>query len=261
MNRLICLVLGVHLTLWAADVNDELLAAARKGDIAAVKALCDKGATLESKTPYGQTPLYLAAMNGHEDVVRLLLERGANTEVKDTFYKAPMLSFVLQRKHYGVAKMLIAKSSGSPDAMLPEVARTENTELVEAVLAKGKVGQSVLDTTYETVLDQKQAGIAELLKKAGAHEPTPPAAVDPKILESYAGVYKSDQIPPEFKIYVKDGKLLVLATGMPEFAPKPTSPTSFVIVQYQLKIDFDSASSFTLRQGGQEFKFKKAAPQ
>src|SRR5437016_6095101 len=158
MNRLLCLVLMAQFTLWAADINDELLAAARKGDVAAVQALCDKGATVDAKTPYGQTPLYLAAMNGHEEVVRLLLEKGASADVKDTFYKASMLDFVLQRKHYGVAKMLIAKSSDSPDAMLPEVAGTQNTELVEAVLAKGKLSQSALDTAYETALDQKRSG-------------------------------------------------------------------------------------------------------
>jgi hypothetical protein len=181
--------------------------------------------------------------------------------VKDTFYKAPMLSFVLQRKHYGVAKMLIAKGSGSPDAMLPEVASTGNTELVEAVLAKGNLSQPVLDTTYEAVLGQKQAGVVELLKKAGAHEPAPPVTVDPRILNSYLGSYRSEQIPLEIKVFVKDGKLSIQPAGQPEFVPKPTSPTSFEFTRYQLRIEFDSAETFTLKQGGQEFKYKKAASQ
>ena len=34
MIRLVCLLLAIQLTLCAADVNDELLAAARKGDLA-----------------------------------------------------------------------------------------------------------------------------------------------------------------------------------------------------------------------------------
>ncbi len=62
MNRLVCLVLGVQLALFAGDNEEALLAAARKGDLDSVKALCQKGASLETKTPYGQTPLYLAAI-------------------------------------------------------------------------------------------------------------------------------------------------------------------------------------------------------
>src|SRR5882762_5705519 len=83
-----------------ADANADLLSAARNGDLAAVKTAMEGGATVETKTPYGQTPLYLAAMNGHEEVVRLLLDKGASADVQDTFYKASMLGFVLDRKHW-----------------------------------------------------------------------------------------------------------------------------------------------------------------
>src|SRR5215813_14206748 len=91
MRFLVPLLFATAPVLFAADANDDLLSAARAGDLAAVKASLDKGATLEAKTPYGQTPLYLAAMQGHEEVVRFLLDKGATTEVKDTFYKASML--------------------------------------------------------------------------------------------------------------------------------------------------------------------------
>ena len=110
-------------------------------------------------------------MNGHEEVVQFLLEKGANTEVRDTFYKLPMLGFVLMRKHYGVAKKLIAKGTGAGDDNLVAVAESGNADLVQAVLDKGKPSQSALDKTYEMALDGKQAEIAELLKKAGARPP------------------------------------------------------------------------------------------
>ena len=100
-------------------VDETAFAASRAGDLAAVKAAVQNGAALETKTPYGQTPLYLAAMNGHEEVVRFLLEKGASTDVKDTFYKAPMLGFVLQRKHWGVARLLVSQSS-NPDQNLAD---------------------------------------------------------------------------------------------------------------------------------------------
>src|SRR5689334_24326884 len=111
MRSIVFLAFASTLALFAADANEDLLAASRAGDLPAVKAAVERGAAVETKTPYGQTPLYLAAMNGHEEVVRFLLDKGATTDVSDTFYKAPMLGFVLQRKHWGVAKLLIAKST------------------------------------------------------------------------------------------------------------------------------------------------------
>jgi hypothetical protein len=247
--------------LMAADVNEELLAAARAGDVASMKVLLEKGAPIEGTTAYGQTPLYLAAMNGHEPAVRLLLEKGAKTEVRDTFYKAPMLIFVLQRKHFGVAKALIEKGSGNTDDMLPAVAGTGQAELVQTVLDKGKPSQGALDKTYELALDQKRLEVAELLKKAGAQPPAPPFEVDAQVLASYAGTYKSDQLPLEIKVFVKEGKLGMQATGQPEFVPKAKSATVFEFAPARLVVEFDSPESFTLKQGGNNYKFKKAATQ
>ena len=258
MRSIALLALATTVGLFAADSNEDLLAASRAGDLSAVKAAVQNGATLETKTPYGQTPLYLAAMNGHEEVVRFLLDKGAKVDVSDTFYKAPMLAFVLQRKHYGIAKMLIPKAAATPDQTLAAVAGTGKADLVQAVLEAGKPSQASLDKTYESALERKQADVAELLKKAGAREPAPPVNVDVKVLDSYAGAYNSDQIPLAIKVFVKEGKLYVQAAGQPEFAPKPVSATQFEFAPAQLAVEFDSAESFTLKQGGQVFKFKKA---
>jgi hypothetical protein len=260
MQRRVWLLFATAIALSAA-INDDLLEAARKGDLTSVKELIGKGAAIETKTPYGQTPLYLAAMSGHADVVALLLDKGASTDVRDTFYKAPMLGFVLQRKHYGVAKMLIAKGPGSPDENLFAVAETGNVELVQAVLDKGKPSQSALDKSYEIALERKQSEIAELLKKVGAQPPPPPVQLDANVLESYAGSYKSEQFPLDIKVFAKDGKLFMQAAGQPEFAPKAKSSTVFEFAPARLEVEFDSASSFTLKQNGMNFKYKKVVTQ
>ena len=49
----------------AADGPDELWAAARKGDAAAVRRLLDAGVDANAKTPYGATALSFAAEKGH----------------------------------------------------------------------------------------------------------------------------------------------------------------------------------------------------
>jgi hypothetical protein len=262
MHRLACVLLAAA-SLYAGDVNDDLLAAARNGDLNTVKTLIDKGAPVEAKTPYGQTPLYLAAMSGHEAVVEFLLDKGAKTDIHDTFYKASMLDFVLERKHYAVAKLLIAKGSGNIDDELKTVADSGQPDLVRAVIEKGKPSQAALDSSYEQALvaDEKKPEVLEELKKAGAHEPPPPVAIDAKVLESYVGNYKTDQLPFDVKVFLKDGKLNFQATGQDAFAPKPKSPTAFAYPQYGLEIEFDSAAGFTLKQGGQTFKFKKALAQ
>jgi ankyrin repeat protein len=44
--------------------------------------LLDNGADVNAKLNFGQTPLFIAAVAGHESVVRILLERGANVCLK-----------------------------------------------------------------------------------------------------------------------------------------------------------------------------------
>jgi hypothetical protein len=257
MRLIALLTFASALAVFAKDANEDLLSASRLGDLAAVKTSIEGGAALETRTQYGQTPLYLAAMNGHEEVVRFLLDKGATTDVRDTFYKAPMLGFVIQRKHWGVAKLLAGKSA-NPDQTLGDVAGTGRAELVQAVLMNGKPSQSALDKAFENALEGKNAEVADLLKKAGAHDPAPPVTVDAAVLASYGGNYKSEQIPIEIKVFVKEGRLYGQAAGQPEFATKTLSATRFAFAPAQLEIEFDSADSFTLKQGGQNFKFKKA---
>ena len=67
------------------DANrDKLLTAVKQGDVAAVKALLDSGANVETRNDSGRTLLMLAALKAPPDVVKLLLERGAQVNVQDT---------------------------------------------------------------------------------------------------------------------------------------------------------------------------------
>ena len=194
MHRLACVLLAAAWRCYAGDVNDDLLAAARKGDLDTVKALIDKGAPVEAKTPYGQTPLYLAAMSGHEAVVRFLLDKGAKTDVTDTFYKASMLDFVLERKHYAVAKMMIAKGIGNADDATERRRGFRATPTwCKPCSRRASPARRRSITAMKQPSRQTRSDVAELLKKAGAHEPPPPVAVDAKVLESYVGTYKTDQ--------------------------------------------------------------------
>jgi len=150
---------------FAAVEDDNLLAAARSGDLAGATSALQKGAAVEAKTQYGQTPLFLASSAGHQAVVKLLLEKGANPDVQDTFYKMNVMAFSLSRKHFEVVKLLIAASKTPVDILLPNIAASGNFEMVQAVLAKGTPTQSALDAALKAAA--KFPDVVQLLNKAG----------------------------------------------------------------------------------------------
>ena len=79
------------------------------------------------------------------------------------------------------------------------------------------------------------------------------------MLASYAGTYRSDQIPVEVKASVKEGKLIIQPVGQGELAMKALSATNFVHPPSQLAVEFDGPDNFTLKTPGGSFKFKKGA--
>lgn len=89
MEATMKLKLSLLLTLFAANSycnevwNAKLLKASEEGAIKLAIHALDNGANIDTKDLYGQTPLMLAANNGHTIMVNLLLENGADINAKD----------------------------------------------------------------------------------------------------------------------------------------------------------------------------------
>ena len=194
------------------ELNDQLYEAVRKGDVAAVTAALDRGADVNAKFRYGATALFKAAERGHVDVVKVLLDRGADVKVKDTFYGATATSWALDHSHVDVVKLLLDKDASGVDEVLSSGVRSGNEALVKVALDKGGAKPQTLTAALAAAsADPKNAGIVELLKKAGA---VPPPEIDAATLQSYAGKYKGDP-GPEFSITVKEGKLVLTTPQAP----------------------------------------------
>ena len=58
--------------------------AAQNGNLALVKYLHHKGANINDKNKYGQTPILLAALNGYRSVVKFLYQKGAGFQFAKT---------------------------------------------------------------------------------------------------------------------------------------------------------------------------------
>ncbi len=66
-----------------AEASDRLLAAAEKGEPAAVREALDDGADIEVRDDRGRTPLLLAATGDHDVAARILVEAGADPDAQD----------------------------------------------------------------------------------------------------------------------------------------------------------------------------------
>ena len=59
-----------------------------------IKNLVGNGANVHVKSPRGITPLYAAAINGHNDIVEFLLSQGADIDVKLNDGETPLMAAV-----------------------------------------------------------------------------------------------------------------------------------------------------------------------
>ncbi|KAF2141297.1 uncharacterized protein K452DRAFT_229032, partial [Aplosporella prunicola CBS 121167] len=63
---------------------------AESGRVDAVRTLLNRGASLQSKDEFGETPLHYAAENGEYKIVELLVRAGADITTKDDEGRIPV---------------------------------------------------------------------------------------------------------------------------------------------------------------------------
>jgi ankyrin repeat protein len=104
-----------------------LLHAVREGNVAAVDALLDGGANIETASE-GTTPLLMASINGHFDLAMHLLERGANANVHNSAGTTPL---------YAAIDRVWAPKTRHPQLRDHELQKTTHIQLLEALLQRG----------------------------------------------------------------------------------------------------------------------------
>jgi ankyrin repeat protein len=77
------LVLVIPLLAYGQDAASELVEAAKKGDVDALRSMINKGGNVNVKNASGRTALMEAAYWGRVDAAKLFLEKGADANAKD----------------------------------------------------------------------------------------------------------------------------------------------------------------------------------
>ena len=68
-----------------------LVAAAARGDVAAVRSLLDDGADVDERRDDGRTAVTAAALGDHVEVARVLIAAGADVDLQDSDRNNPLL--------------------------------------------------------------------------------------------------------------------------------------------------------------------------
>ena len=258
---LLLLLSTVNVT-FAQDLKEEMFAAVRKGDAAAVKTLLDKGVDVNTKFRYDATALSYASDKGHLGVVKLLLERKADVNVKDKFYGATPLIWAAQKGHAEIVRALLERGAEGKEDALMMGASAGQLPLVKVVLdQKGELKPETLSNAYAAAERGKHTGVVELLKTAGA-VPPPKAdfQVDEETLKSYTGVYKPET-GGDLTVSLKDGKLMVGAGGqsftLGAFDKTHFRPLEFDGVAITFNVENGKVAGFDFKQGTTTRVFKK----
>ncbi len=251
---------GVAANAQSANLNDELLSAARKSDAAAVKSLLARGADVNAKSPYGATPLFFACDRGSAEVVKILLDAGADPNIRDTFYKATPSIWAVQRDHAEVVKLLVEKAPQTKESTVAMAVMQGQKKTVQTLLAMGDFKPESL-TLWLTMAEKNGAtDIVEALKKAGAKpKPKSEFKLDPELLPRYEGTFRYEQF--EYSIKLKDGKLVGTFNGY-DSALDPIAEHTFEMQgqpnTVTFKLEGDKVINLIIKYPTGEMTMKKA---
>lgn len=252
-------------SLHASGLNEELLAAARKGELQEVKRLLAGGADIEAQTRYATTPLYFAARNGHAAVVEHLLAKGANPNVTDTFYKAHILVAALEKGGVAVMKALLDAGAKAPPNLLMMAAMRAEPDVVRFLIEATKPTPESLGNILQIAVQNKREDNARVLREAGAASPDlKPVALPAETLSRLAGSYASGQAGV-WEFAVKDGKLTGGPAGQSLVIEALDERTFFLAAAPATRLVFtlenNRATGFTLTSMGRDVSFKRTESQ
>jgi hypothetical protein len=245
IGRLLLMGLGLAGGLLADERGDQLLAATRKGDLAAVKALLDQGADVNAKSAYGSTALFFAADRGNLEIAQLLLERGANPNVEDTFYSASALTWAMDKldkakdadkERRQALLMLLVEKGAAPGPLAAAAIQRNKMEMLQVALDKGQWTPEALSEMLAVAEMAKRAPMVEALKAKGAKPyDYQPAAEE---LQAYVGKFVDDGGGITVVFGVKEGKLTVTQQGF-TMTLVPVKKDFFKAVQAGLDLRFE----------------------
>ena len=168
--------------VFAKNLDQQLIAVAKRGDAAQVENLLERGAAVNAREHNGQltlmnyTALMWAAYKGHGNVVKVLLAHGADISVRDSEKRTPLM-MAASAGHLDIVRMLadagadIHARSNYSDTALFMAASGGHRAVLAWLIEKGAAVDEVNDTGETALMAAALRGhtrVVEILVKSGA---------------------------------------------------------------------------------------------
>ncbi len=168
---LVLVFVGVLPTQLLAGPQEDLWAAAERGNTVAAGLALKKGAKVNARDAEGWTALMFASAMGHDDLVRELLKRGADPNLGTYDRKSPLYAAVSSGSTLSVVALL--ESGASPGSKSPE-----GQPLEQFALARGRRDIAAVLAKWRPVASAPSPG-ASSPANAGSAAPVLVAAASP----------------------------------------------------------------------------------
>ncbi|HJO05018.1 MAG TPA: PQQ-binding-like beta-propeller repeat protein [Acidobacteriota bacterium] len=211
----------------APDLDQQLVAAAAADDLAEVEALLGRGADVNADNGFGVTALYSAADWGRYELVRLLLESGANPDSNPTsrgrspWGKTPLqlaagsnTDVAAPEARAAIVRLLIEHGGGTEGAALRELVWAGYLDAVRTIVGRGGTNPSYLNAALGAAQGSEHTELAAFLVAAGAEEPTAADRFNTaERLELLEGVYQApNSATATLRRGLEDGELILERT-------------------------------------------------
>ncbi|HQP04983.1 MAG TPA: ankyrin repeat domain-containing protein, partial [Bacteroidales bacterium] len=152
--------------------------ASKEGSFEIAQLLIEKGANVNARNEYGETPLHFASKEGSFEIAQLLIERGANVNAKAKYSHTPL--HYASEGYLDIAKLLIEKGADvnakiSDDLRyyagytpLHFASKEGSFEIAQLLIEKG-ADVNAKNEFGETPLHLASTDMAELLIEKGAN--------------------------------------------------------------------------------------------
>jgi hypothetical protein len=253
-------IIFLLIACFGVRASDALFDAARKGDLAAVRAALDSGVTVDATWRYDQTALFIAAGRGHTDIVRLLLERGARADVKDSFYGMTALGAAAEKGSTEIVGMLLDRGAPGAEQLLLMAAATGKAPLVKLLAARPGTSPKILTQALASAEAGKHTEAAAALRAAGVQPPPP---LDPSSLTRFEGRYATVPQGRELLKVERRGALLAIVGESMTMEYRALDGSTFEPVKFpgmeQLEFTTEDGkvTGMESRQGSRTVRYKR----